>query len=195
MAPGTTDEVAGIFKAVGPRAAYQVALRSGGHSPNPGFSSTDHGFTIDLRGLDKIALHGRASDLVSVGTGALWADVYKALEAVNRTAVGARVASVGVGGFITGDKISSNSITVYSTLTCQQGGLSFFSPRYGFSCDSVRNMQVVLANGSIIDANATSNPNLFRALKGGQSNFEIVTRFDLISYSQTEFWGGAIQYP
>lgn len=56
-------------------------------------------------------------------------------------------------------------------------------------------MQVVLGNGSIIDANATSNSDLFRALKGGQGNFGIVTRFDVISYSQTESWGGAILYP
>lgn len=56
-------------------------------------------------------------------------------------------------------------------------------------------MQVVLANGSIVNANATSNPYLFRALKGGQSNFGIVTSFDVITYPQTEFWGGAIQYP
>lgn len=55
-------------------------------------------------------------------------------------------------------------------------------------------MQVVLGNGSIVDANATSNSDLFRALKGGQGNFGIVTRFDVISYSQTESWGGAILY-
>ncbi|TGJ84265.1 hypothetical protein E0Z10_g4482 [Xylaria hypoxylon] len=56
-------------------------------------------------------------------------------------------------------------------------------------------MQVVLANGTMINANATSNSRLFRALKGGQNNFGIVTRFDLITYPQPKFWGGAIQYP
>ncbi|KAK7747384.1 hypothetical protein SLS53_001638 [Cytospora paraplurivora] len=56
-------------------------------------------------------------------------------------------------------------------------------------------MQVVLANGSIIDANATSNAHLFPALKGGQSNFGVVTSFDINTYPKTKFWGGAIQYP
>lgn len=56
-------------------------------------------------------------------------------------------------------------------------------------------MAVVLANGTITNANATSNPRLFRALKGGQNNFGIVTRFGLKMYSQPAFWGGAIQYP
>lgn len=75
------------------------------------------------------------------------------------------------------------------------GGLSFFSPQYGFGCDSIQNMQVVLANGSIVDANVSSNPDLFKALKGGQSNFGVVTRFDLTMHPQSMFWGGAIQYP
>jgi FAD/FMN-containing dehydrogenase len=56
-------------------------------------------------------------------------------------------------------------------------------------------MEVVLASGDIINANATSHADLFRALKGGQNNFGVVTRFDLQSYPQGPFWGGAVQYP
>jgi FAD/FMN-containing dehydrogenase len=104
VAPSSAEDVAEIVKAVGPQASYQVALRSGGHSPNTGFSNADHGVTIDLRGLNRITSQGKTSDVVSVGTGATWIDVYRALEDLNRTAVGARVASVGVGGFITGGK-------------------------------------------------------------------------------------------
>lgn len=32
-------------------------------------------------------------------------------------------------------------------------------------------IQVVLANGSIVEANANTNESLFRALKGGTSNY------------------------
>ncbi|KAK5997456.1 FAD-dependent monooxygenase CTB5 [Cladobotryum mycophilum] len=177
VAPTTAEDVARVVKRLSSCGKQQVAVRSGGHSPNQGFANTDSGVTLDLRGLNKITLHEPAADVVSVGTGALWRHVYAVLDPLNRSVVGARVASVGVGGFLTG------------------GGLSFFSPRYGFGCDSVLNMQVVLANGSIVNANATSNPDLFRALKGGQSNFGIVTRFDLVTYPQPEYWGGAIQYP
>jgi FAD/FMN-containing dehydrogenase len=55
-------------------------------------------------------------------------------------------------------------------------------------------MQVVVANGTIVNANETFNADLFRALKGGQSNFGIVTRFDIKTHPQAEFWGGALQY-
>ncbi|KAJ3555483.1 hypothetical protein NPX13_g10345 [Xylaria arbuscula] len=180
VAPSDANEVAEIVRSVvshGP-GSQKVAIRSGGHSPNRGFSNANHGVTIDLRGLDKIEMHEFNAGIVSVGTGALWIDVSDFLDPLNRTAVGSRVASVGIGGFITGE-----------------GGISFFSPRYGFSCDNVQNMQVVLANGTTINANATSNPRLFRALKGGQNNFGIVTRFDIKTYPQPGFWGGAIQYP
>ncbi|KAL3958510.1 hypothetical protein ACCO45_006672 [Purpureocillium lilacinum] len=164
VAPTNAAEVSKIIKKLGVRENNQVAIRSGGHTPNRGFANTDSGVTLDLRGLNKMALQGPNDDVVSVGTGALWRDVYATLDPINRTVVGARVASVGVGGFLTG------------------GGLSFFSPKYGFGCDNVVNMEVVLANGAIVNANATSHPDLFRALKGGQGNFGIVTRFDLIAH-------------
>lgn len=56
-------------------------------------------------------------------------------------------------------------------------------------------MEVVLANGQIINASHISNPDLFAALKGGSNNFGVVTRFDLMSFPQKSFWGGAILYP
>ena len=47
------------------------------------------------------------------------------------------------------------------------GGISYFSPRVGFTCDTVVNFEVVLADGGLVNANATHNSDLFRALKGG----------------------------
>ena len=57
------------------------------------------------------------------------------------------------------------------------------------------NLEVVLADGSIINANARENSDLFRALKGGSGNFGIVTRFDLQTFPQADFWGGFLSYP
>lgn len=74
------------------------------------------------------------------------------------------------------------------------GGISFFSPELGWSCDAVVNFQVVLASGTIVNANATSYSDLFAALKGGQNNFGIVTRFDLKAFPATPIWGGRIVY-
>ena len=44
--------------------------------------------------------------------------------------------------------------------------------------------KIVLANGTLTNANHTSHPSLFLALKGGMNNFGIVTRFDLSTFPQ-----------
>lgn len=49
--------------------------------------------------------------------------------------------------------------------------------------------QVVLANGSISQINYQSHPDLYWALRGGGSNFGIVTRFDLETHPQGLAWG------
>ena len=87
-----------------------------------------------------------------------------------------------------------SSITGVGGLTLG-GGISYFSPRYGWTCDSVSNFQVVLADGSIVDANAFYNPDLFFALKGGNNNFGIVTRIDLGTFEQGLVWAGTIYNP
>uniref|UniRef100_A0A8H7NQJ9 FAD-binding PCMH-type domain-containing protein n=1 Tax=Bionectria ochroleuca TaxID=29856 RepID=A0A8H7NQJ9_BIOOC len=45
---------------------------------------------------------------------------------------------------------------------------------------------VVLANGTIIEANSDANADLWKALKGGGMNFGIVTRFDMEAIPATE---------
>ena len=85
---------------------------------------------------------------------------------------GGRLAPIGVPGLLLG------------------GGISFYGNQYGFACDSVINFEVVLADGSIVNANKRKNPDLYWALKGGSSNFGIVTRFDLQTYSSPKVWAG-----
>ncbi|KAL8695588.1 MAG: hypothetical protein Q9224_003321 [Gallowayella concinna] len=94
-----------------------------------------------------------ANSVAKVGAGQRWGDVYKQLDAYNVTVVGGRVLDVGVGGLILG---------------C---GLSYLSDLHGLACDNVVNFEVVLANGSVVDANVKSNPELWWALKGGGNNF------------------------
>ena len=55
--------------------------------------------------------------------------------------------------------------------------------------------QLVLASGDIVNANADTNRDLFLALKGGSTNFGIVTRFDLYAFNGDGLWGGIVVYP
>lgn len=64
------------------------------------------------------------------------------------------------------------------------GGLSYLSGTEGFAADTVKNYEVVLADGQIVNANAKQNPDLWWALKGGGNNFgKEGPRCDTISLS------------
>jgi hypothetical protein len=53
----------------------------------------------------------------------------------------------------------------------------------------------VLSSGAVVNANAKENADLFKALKGGNNNFGIVTEFELPTFPQGNMWGGVIFYP
>jgi len=75
-------------------------------------------------------------------------------------------------------------------LTHYLGGLSFYAARRGWAINHVRSFEVVLANGTVVTASRTNEPDLFRALRGGGSNFGIVTTFELETYPYSGMWGG-----
>lgn len=102
-----------------------------------------------------------------------WSDVYTYLQKFELTAAGGRLGPVGVPGLLLA------------------GGVNFYGNQVGFGCDTVVNYEVVLADGSIVEANKTSHPDLFWALKGGSSNFGIVTWFDLETIKSAKVWAGA----
>lgn len=80
--------------------------------------------------------------------------------------------SVGVGGYILG------------------GGLSFLSTQYGWASNNLAAIELVLANGTIITASETANSGVFAAIKGGGSNFGVVTAYILQAYPIGQIWGG-----
>lgn len=88
------------------------------------------------------------------------------------TAAGGRLGPVGVPGLLLA------------------GGVNFYGNQVGFAADTVINYEVVLADGSIVEANKKSNPDLFWALKGGSSNFGLVTRFDMHTIKSSKVWAG-----
>jgi len=89
-----------------------------------------------------------------------WTDVYKVADAQNILIVGGNAQSVGAAGG-------------YS----QGGGHSSLSPRFGLAADNILEVDVVIANGTLLTANNCTNKDLFWAIRGGGGGtFGIVTR-------------------
>lgn len=66
------------------------------------------------------------------------------------------------------------------------GGLSFLSPQYGWASTQVAAYEVVLANGTAVNATETQNTNLRRALQTGGNSFGLVTAFTLKTVPVTD---------
>ncbi|KAH7095341.1 hypothetical protein FB567DRAFT_27257 [Paraphoma chrysanthemicola] len=154
----------------------KFAIRSGGHTPYAGASNIEDGVTIDLRYINAVEYDAKNS-LVKVGPGSDWDKVFTTLEPLGVITTGGRSSTVGVGGLTLG------------------GGISYFSPEHGLICDNVLEFEVVLADGRIVTASKTSNPDLFTVLKGGNNNFGIVTAFKFGTFDYDGMWGGLVIYP
>lgn len=174
VAPSSAQDVSKIVRLLS-RGSCQFAVRSGGHGLLVGSSNIANGVTIDMSALNKVTLNMDQS-LASVEPGARWIQVYEALDPLGWAIPGGRAGTVGVGGLTSG------------------GGNSFFAARYGFVCDNVKNFEVVLGSGEIVQANNKTNPDLFTALRGSQNNLGIVTRFDIVAFEQGDLWGGEAIY-
>ncbi|WP_022883808.1 FAD-binding oxidoreductase [Glaciibacter superstes] len=167
--PTTTDDVA---KAVGYAKAEGLALsvRSGGHTP---FSTNEGGIIVDLAGIRDIEVLG--GGMVRIGSGAVWGDVAQALQPHGLALSSGDTFSVGVGGLTIG------------------GGIGWMVRQNGLALDSLIEAEVVLASGSIVTANTSSEPELYWALRGGGGNFGVVTRFTFQAQPLPGVVAGSIQ--
>ncbi|KAK7429769.1 hypothetical protein QQZ08_003614 [Neonectria magnoliae] len=168
--PRSAEEVATAVKALN-TAGERFAVRSGGHTNWAGSNNIEAGVTIDLNLLDQTKFD-EASEIANIGPGVRWRQVYAELHKYGRVVAGGREGNVCVAGLLL------------------DGGNTFFTARKGFACDNVVSYEVVLADGSIVTAEAENNTDLFRVLKGGSNNFGIVTNFKMSSIPCGNVWGG-----
>ncbi|HEX7169364.1 MAG TPA: FAD-binding oxidoreductase [Rubrobacter sp.] len=149
-----------------------------------GVMATGHGVGAPCDGgvlINTSKMRGVRVDPVSgtarVEAGALWADVVQEAQPHGLGGLMGSTSHVGVVGYTMG------------------GGFGWLGRKYGFNAASVREADVVTADGELVRLSAEDNPDLFWGLGGGGGNFGIVTSLKFDLYPVGTLYGGDIFYP
>ncbi|MGH1561139.1 FAD-binding oxidoreductase [Mumia sp. DW29H23] len=164
----TADVVAAV------RAAREhglpVAVRGGAHNAG-GLAVGDDALVVDLSRMRSVHVDP-AERVVRVEGGATWGDVDHATHAFGLAVPSGIISTTGVGGLTLG------------------GGLGYLARQFGLTIDSLLSADVVLADGSVVTADAERHPDLFWALRGGGGNFGAVTSFTFRAHPVADVVGG-----
>ena len=153
-------DVADVIAAVnyGRENGLLTAIRGGGHNGG-GLGSCDDGLVIDLSRMKGIRVDPAARS-VRVEGGCVWGDVDHATHAFGLATPCGFISSTGVAGLTLG------------------GGIGYLTRKYGLTIDNLLAIDMVLPNGTFVQADSQRNPDLFWAVRGGGGNFGVVTSFE-----------------
>jgi FAD/FMN-containing dehydrogenase len=153
----------------------ELAVRSGGHS-RAGHGTSDGGLVIDLSGMNSVEIDSEGTS-AWVETGATAGRYTVATGERDRVTGLGDTGSVGIGGI---------------TLA---GGIGFLVRKNGLTIDDLLAADVVTADGQVVRASEESEPDLFWAIRGGESNFGVATRLQLRLHEISEIVGGMMILP
>lgn len=135
-----------------------VSVRGGGHQV-AGSGVCDDGLVFDLSTMDAVQVDA-AARLAHVQTGARWRDVDRATQIHGLATTGGEVSATGVAGLTLG------------------GGLGVLMRTHGLSCDNLRSVEIVTADGMVRTASRDEHTDLFWAARGGGRGLGVVTSFE-----------------
>ena len=76
------------------------------------------------------------------------------------------------------------------------GGLGWLMSKYGLALDNLQSVELVTADGQVLQASAQEHPDLFWAVRGGGGNFGVATSFEYRLYPVgPTIVGGLVAHP
>jgi len=153
----------------------RVAPQATGHNVGA-YGTLDDALLVDVRHLQDISVDACAQR-VRVGAGVKWQRVEPLLSDHGLAGLHGSSPDVGIAGYSLG------------------GGMGWLARKYGLQANSVTAIEIVLADGRHVRADATHEPDLFWALRGGNGNFGVVTAIEFAVYPLEELYAGAMFFP
>ncbi|HET7638546.1 MAG TPA: FAD-binding oxidoreductase, partial [Ktedonobacteraceae bacterium] len=153
----------------------ELAVRSGGHSV-AGYSTTDGGIVIDLRGMHRVEID-TANETAWAEAGITAGELTAELDKHDFVLGFGDTGSVGIGGITLG------------------GGVGFLARKFGLAIDNLLAAEIVTADGKVLQVDESNHSDLFWAIRGGGGNFGIVTKFKYQLHTLGDCYGGMLLLP
>lgn len=155
--------------------SLDMAVCGGRHSVNSA-SSTVGGLCIDLAQMRDVSVDP-STNRVTVQGSAIWTDVYTVAEKYDLGLVGGICGTVGVGG------------------SGLMGGYGWLTGAHGLSIDNLIEAEIVLADGRVLIASSSENPELYWAIRGAGPCFGVATSITFQGHVQGLAWTGQLVFP
>jgi FAD/FMN-containing dehydrogenase len=128
-----------------------LAVRGGGHN-GAGLATCDDGMVIDLSQMKGVRFDP-SSSTIRAEPGCTQGDVNHLGQSFGFVVPAGVVSTTGIAGLTLG------------------GGTGYLTRKYGLTIDNLLGVDIVLADGSFVTADADDHPDLFWAVRGGGGNF------------------------
>jgi hypothetical protein len=153
-----------------------VSVRGGGHSA-AGTAVCEGGLMIDLSPMKSVYVDP-VKKIARAEPGVTWGEFDHATQAYNLATTGGVISTTGIAGLTLG------------------GGIGWLMRSHGLSCDNLRSVEIVTADGQRRVAKHDENADLFWAIRGGGGNFGAVTAFEYQLHEIPQMiLGGALVWP
>ena len=170
---GATD-IAGAVK-LARSSGLEISVRGGGHNV-AGRAVAEGGLMIDLSPMRGIHVDPTARTARAQG-GVLWAELNREAHAHGLAVTGGAISSTGIAGYTLG------------------GGLGWLMAKHGLGCDNLLGVELVTADGEILNVDDASHPDLMWALRGGGGNFGVAASLVYRLHPVSMVTGGLIAHP
>ncbi len=156
-------------------AGLDISVRGGGHNA-AGRAVADDALMVDLTPM-KGTFVDPVTGTVRAQGGVLWRELNRATAAHGLATTGGAISTTGIAGLTLG------------------GGLGWLMAKHGLAADNLVGVELVTADGDILNVSEKSDPDLLWALRGGGGNFGVAASLEYRLHPLQMVTGGLIGHP